>query len=205
MAAKLNIEILIKMLNERVEMSFSSQVKEELKNIEIALITEEITTIHETYTDLKNEIEAINSRLLDEESSSSDDATHLETLKLKTLRLEETISQENQKVLEVTSRFIGLQNEKMMYTERKKFAGNASDVENNIVRLKEEILELDKGINLLENENKHLEESIKREEEYLRNTNENVSFLKIKRSSLQNKFQIGVRELYELKSKKEIL
>ena len=32
MAAKLNIEILIKMLNERVEMSFSSQVKEELKN-----------------------------------------------------------------------------------------------------------------------------------------------------------------------------
>ncbi len=180
-------------------------LKDELKNIEIASITEEITAINETYKNFKKEIETLNVLLMEEESSSNDDASNLETLKLKALRLEDTISQANQKLIEATSRFIGLQNEKIMYTERKKFAGNVSDVENNIVRLKEEILELDKSINLLENENKHLEESIKREEENLRNTNESVSFLKIKKSSLQNKYQVSVRELFELNSKKEIL
>lgn len=180
-------------------------LKEELKNIEIASITEEITTINETYTNLKKEIEALNIELMDEDATSSDSATHLETLKLKSIRLDETIQSTNQKLMEVTSRFIGLQNEKMMYAERKRFAGNVSDIENNIIRLKEEILELDKGINLLENENKHLEDSLKKQEENLRDTNEKVSFLKIKKNSLQNKFQMGVRELYELNSKKDIL
>lgn len=180
-------------------------LKEELKNIEIATITEEITNINETYTKLKTEIEELNTMLLNEETSSSDDASSLETLKLKSLRLDEAISEESQKLLEMTSRFVNLQNEKMMYTERKKFAGNTSDVENNIVRLKEEILELDKSINLLENEMKHLMDNLGKQESNLRDTNEEVSLLKIKRNSLHNKYQINLRELFELSSKKDIL
>lgn len=180
-------------------------LKEELKNIEIATITEEITTIHETYTKLKNEIEELNARILDSDASSSDDASNIEALKLKNIRLEETISETNQKLLEATSRFVNLQNEKMMYTERKKYAGNTSDIENNIVRLKEEILELDKAIQLLENEMSHQTEDLKKQEHDLRETNEEGSFLKIKRNSMQNKYQENVRELYALTSKKEIL
>lgn len=180
-------------------------LKEELKNIEIATITEEITTINETYTKLKNEIEELNASILDSDASSSDDATNIETLKLKNIRLEENISETNQKLLEATSRFVNLQNEKMMYTERKKYAGNTSDVENNIVHLKEEILELDKAIQLLENEMSHQTEDLKKQEHDLRETNEEGSFLKIKRNSLQNKYQENVRELYALTSKKEIL
>lgn len=181
------------------------ELKEELKNIEIATITEEITTINETYTKLKSEIEELNALILDSDASSSDDASNIEALKLKNIRLEETISETNQKLLEATSRFVNLQNEKMMYTERKKYAGNTSDVENNIVRLKEEILELDKVIQLLENEMSHQTEDLKKQEHDLRETNEEGSFLKIKRNSMQNKYQESVRELYSLTSKKEIL
>lgn len=180
-------------------------LKEELKNIEIATITEEITDINETYTKLKTEIEELNAKILDEDASSSDDASSLETLKLKSIRLEEEISDNNQKLLEATSRFVNLQNEKVMYTERKNFAGNTSDVENTVVRLKEEILELDKSIKLLENETNHLTEDLKKQEHDLEDTNEEESFLKIKRNSLQNKYQENIRELYSLTSKKEIL
>lgn len=180
-------------------------LKEELKNIEIASITEEITALNTTYTALKSEIEDLNTHILESDTESSDDASHLEALKLKSIRLEESISETNQKLLEATSRFVNLQNDKIMYTERKKLAGNISDVDNNIVRLKEEILELDKGIKLLENEGKHLVDSLKKEEESLRDVNENVSFLKIKRNGMHSKYQGNMQELFVLNSKKEIL
>ncbi len=180
-------------------------LKDELKNIEIATITEEITEMNEAYTKLKNEIEELNNQILDSDSASSDDASSLEMLKLKSIRLEETISETNQKLLEATSRFVNLQNEKIMYTERQKFAGNTKDVENNIIRLKEEILELDKAVNLLENESRNLTESLKKEEDVLRNINETVSFTKIKRNSVQNKYQTTIQELFSLNSKKEVL
>ena len=113
------------------------ELKEELKNIEIATITGEITTIHEDYTKLNKEIEVLNKQMMEEDTASSDDASSLETLKLKNVRLEEKISEANQKLIQVTSQFVNLQNEKMMYTERKKYAGDAKEVSNNIVSLKE--------------------------------------------------------------------
>lgn len=181
------------------------KLKEELKSIEIATITEEITNINDTYTKLKSEIEELNTSLLDEDASSSDDASNLEMLKLKSIRLDESISDSTQKLLEMTSRFVNLQNEKVMYTERQKFAGNASDVENNIVRLKEEIAEYDKSIHLLENEIGHLAENVKKQEHDLADTNELESFQKLKRNSLQNKYQSNIRDLFELNSKKDVL
>lgn len=181
------------------------ELKEELKNIEIAFITEEITSINAIYTNLKDEIEELNTRLLDEETTSSDDASTIETLKLKSIRLDEKISDTNQKLLEATSRFVNLQNEKVMYTERKKFSGNKNDIENNIIRLKEEISELDGTIQLLENEIKHLNEKVKKQEQELRDANENVSLLKIKRNALFTKQQETIREIFSLSSKRDLL
>ena len=181
------------------------ELKEELKTIEIASITEEITEIKSTYTELKSEIDELNIKIVEEDTSSSEDATNLEGLRLKNLRLDEKINGLNTKLLDATSRFVNLQNEKIMYTEREKFLGNREVVENNIIHLKEEILELDKAINLLENETKHLSVNLKEQEENLRNTNENVSFLKIKRNSLQSKYQENMESLFSLKSRKEIL
>lgn len=181
------------------------ELKEELKNIEIATITQEITNINEEYTKLNQEIEALNKAILDEDTSSSDDASSLETLKLKSVRLDDAISEANQKLIQVTSRFVNLQNEKMMYTERKKFQGDAKEVANNIVSLKEEILEYDKTIQVLEAEIANLRDTLKSLEHDLRDANENSSFSKLKRNSLNSKLQANLRDLYELKSKADIL
>ena len=181
------------------------ELKEELKNIEIATITGEITTIHEDYTKLNKEIEVLNKQMMEEDTASSDDASSLETLKLKNVRLEEKISEANQKLIQVTSQFVNLQNEKMMYTERKKYAGDAKEVSNNIVSLKEEILSFDQAICVLDTEITHLKETLKEVEHNLREVNEKNSFSKLKRNSLHSKLQNNLRDLYELKSKQEIL
>lgn len=181
------------------------ELKEELKNIEIATITGEITSINEDYTKLNKEIEELNKQILESDTSSSDDASSLETLKLKNVRLDDAISEANQKLITITSSFVNLQNEKMMYTERKKYAGDAKEVSNNIVALKEEILEFDQAISVLENEIHHIKETLKETENDLREVNEKTSFSKLKRNSLHNKLQTNLRDLYELRSKRDIL
>lgn len=181
------------------------ELKEQLKNIEIATITNDIQIINETYAKLKIEVEETNAKLLDLDTTSSDESAKLETLKLKNIKLDEAINDMNTKLLSITSKFMNLQNEKLMYTERKKYTKAAIDVDQDIVKLKEEILELDKSINVLDNEATLLEERIKKLGHDLRDVNEEQSFNKIKRNSTNIKYQTNLRDLFSLKSKAEVL
>ena len=180
-------------------------LKEELKNIEIATITEEITNLNTEYQKIKEEIATINEELLEENTLSSQEASHLETLKLKNIRLEEEISKTNQSLLEITSQFVNLQNEKVMYTERKKFSGNMSDVEQNLIHLKEEILELNKAIHRLEEDCQKETTLLESSKRQLEENNEKESLLKVKRNSLQQKMQEYTYQLYSLESKRDVL
>lgn len=181
------------------------ELKEQLKNIEIATITNDIQIINETYAKLKIEVEETNVKLLELDTSSSDESAKLETLKLKNIKLDEAINDMNTKLLNITSKFMNLQNEKLMYTERKKYTKDTIDVDQDIIKLKEEILELDKSINVLDNEATLLEERIKKLGHDLRDINEEQSFNKIKRNSTNIKYQTNLRDLFSLKSKAEVL
>ncbi len=180
-------------------------LKEELKNIEIATITEEITTIEEKYHTLQTEMEQVKKELMQEEGKGIEDASLLETLKLKNIRLEEKISEQNQKLLDVTREFVNLQNEKVMYTERQKFSGNSKEVENNIVVLKEEVLKLEEAITLLETQMKQVSTSLEKQEKELQDCNEESSLLKVKRNSVSLKLQEQIHKLFECNNQKEIL
>lgn len=179
--------------------------KEQLKNLEIATITQDIENIHEEYDRLKKEIEADNEKLFSMDAKTSDEAAKLEELKLDNLKLEEKISTLNVELLSVTSQFVNLQNEKLMYTERKKYEGNALDADKDIVKLKEEILGLDKSLSVLEQEKRLLEEQIKKIDRELEEINEEQSMEKIKRNKANTNYQTNLRELYEAKSQKEII
>ena len=64
------------------------ELKEKLKNIEIASIVDDIEQIHVYYDKLKQKIEENNTKLLDLDTSSSDESAKLERLKLKNIKLE---------------------------------------------------------------------------------------------------------------------
>ncbi len=180
-------------------------LKEDLKNIEIATITDEITTIENDYTKLKDAIEKMNQQLLNENTSQSEFAGQIESLKLKNLRLEEEIAKKNQELLSVTSQFVNLQNEKVMYTERKKFKGDLTKLEKDIISLKEEILDLDKNIDLLENECTHIKKSYEEAKRALEENSEKEAMLKVKRNASNQKLQECIRTIFSLSSKRDIL
>ncbi len=179
-------------------------LKEELSTIEIATNTYEITTLNEEYNSLKNAIEILNKKLLETNSDSGKEGSTLEKLKLENVKLDEEITKTNAKLLDLTSKFMDLQNDKNMYLERKKYGENAS-LDTNILNLKEEINENDKMVELLSNDLKNLELDIKKREDELRNINEEQSYSKIKRNSLINTRNENLKNLFELKNKKDII
>ncbi len=180
-------------------------LKDQLKNIEIASITYDISQIHEEYAHLKSEIDQANEKLVNLDTSSSEEASKLEMLRLKNMKLDEAINDLNNKLLDITSHFINLQNEKLMYNERKKFDQNAINMDDNIISLKEEILNIDKNISGLEAEINIINDQLEKIEAELREIDENACYAKLKQNTINNKYQENVRSLYNLKSKEEIL
>jgi chromosome segregation protein len=85
-------------------------LKDELKNIEISLIVDDITNINQEYSKIKTDIDEIKENIMEIDTKSSDEASKLEMLKLKSIKLEEEINNTSNKLLQVTSKFVNLQN-----------------------------------------------------------------------------------------------
>ncbi len=180
------------------------KLKDDLSSIEIATIVDEISIINEDYTKIKQEIEEINKKIVESDNENSKENSYLEQLKLKNIKLDEEIGKENAKLLELTSKFMNLQNEKNMYVERKKYSDGVS-FSNDILNLKEEILDSDKMIEVLSNEINNIKSNIKEREKELKNVSEEQSYNKIKRNSLLKNRNENAKELLALKNKKDIV
>lgn len=181
------------------------ELKDKLKNIEVATITDEISHIETKHRTLEQEINDLNQCILKEESDASKESSALEELKLKSMKLEEQINNLNQELLKSINEFKNFQNERLMYQERKKYAENELNIDQNIIHLKEELNAFDRDINLINNEILNLEKELKKEENELRNVDETISLEKIKRNKLQNQLQVSTHSFFELNSKKQIL
>ena len=180
-------------------------LKEKLKNIEIASITHDIGNINLEYEKLQAEVADCNETLTVMGASSSDEVAKLETLKLKSLKLDEKINEVNAKLLKVTSQFVNLQNEKLLYTERKKYEVQQKDMDQNIVILKEEILKFDQDIQRINNEIQTVNKEMKKIDDDLRELDENICYLKVKKNASYKKYQDNMKEFYGLNSQEEVL
>ncbi len=196
-------------LNPLKEQSENAQkyldLKKQLEQIEISSITYDIHFLKEKYDGLEKDILSLNEELLKLDTTSSDEMVNIENLKLKNIKLDESISELNAKLLSVTSHFVNLQNEKVMYAERKKYEGKVLNADKDIISLKEDILSLDQSIAVLKNELESLNEQLRKLDHELQDVNEQQSLNKVKYAHLNTNYQKNVQELYSLKSKEESL
>ena len=113
-------------------------LKEELKNIEIALIANDVSSINIDYKKIKAEVEALGKELTKMTSTGAEDTSTLEKLKLENLKLEEEITKKNNEFLDLTENLASLEAEKLVTMERKKYNPNQSNLEEAMIKLKEE-------------------------------------------------------------------
>lgn len=165
------INLIIKELSETVEpLKAQSEIalkyityKKELENIEIALISSDITSLNFKYQDLVNQKDSINQQKLYIEAINKKDTSTVERLKLTNIKLDEKINECNRNFLSLTEEISKLESEKQIAIERKKFKVDDIKIENNITLLKENQLkqknnieQLKKDIALINNDYNNL-------------------------------------------------
>ena len=133
-----------------------NEYKDNLKNLEIALIVNDIKKINLEYNKLKQRNEELKSLIEELTAKINKDTATLEVNKLSNLEVEGTLNKLNQNLVDLEREIAETSAKKTMILERKKLNSNNDVTLNNVLNLKEEILSIGKNINSLEGEIKTL-------------------------------------------------
>ena len=180
-------------------------LKDELKEIEIGLITNDISAINNEYQTLKMDIETLSEELLDKESLSNTNNALIESLKLEVTKLEESINEKNTELIKVNSELAKLNADKDMMLERKKYEYNSDQVASFILSAKEEISNYEKDKTVLEADIDSFKEkynaSLKTKQEY----ENDLLTLKVNKTSLLTRIQDLNKTILNTENKIDIL
>ena len=181
------------------------EYKDELANIEVALITTEIEKLNTEYLEVKEHIKKLNDELIDLDSSNNVDSSKVEQLKLQSLKYDGEIEEKNNEITKLTEEIATLQSKKQITIERQKYEVNGDRLQESIVALKEEVLSLN---NAIEASSKEVS-SLKRELEVKQLKSMELIKLnednKNKKNSLSNEINTKTKEIMNLNNKIDIL
>ena len=178
-------------------------IKEELESIDIALIASDITSINLEYSKITEEIKNLKDKLLTLKDDSED--SKLETLKFRSLELEENLNRKKEELLKLTENLSDLNSEKKLTIERQKYETDNSVIDNNLLTLKEKELELSKNITICEREVADIEASVQKEREKGEDVKNKSLVLKVKKSTSSNALMDATKARFLLENKISIL
>ncbi len=206
----LRIDLIIKELdqtmvplkNESTKAEKYLAIKNDLEGIDIALICKDITDLNETYHSCQKEIE-----ILQKQVENKDNAKELVLEKLKTqnLSLENKITEKREKLLDLTKKLSEIENERILTVERTKYNKDEKLINENLVKLKSDILNKDKDLSLINKEIEELTKELNTLKENIENANAEILKLKVQKSSLNNSFINKNKEKIETENKIEIM
>ena len=179
------------------------EIKSNLESIDIALIVKDITSYNRKLGILNTEIETLKSKLLSLKSTNSD--SKLEKLKLKNLELEDKITQKREELLKVSEDLGSLNSEKQITLERQKYEVDNQAIDNNLLKLKEQQLQVQKNIDVAKKEVADIEASIADERQKGEDVKDKLLVIKVKRSTANNNLLENNKALFLLQNKIEIL
>ncbi len=123
--------------------------KSELENIEIALVTEEITNINYDYQKEKEKIDKLNEELLTLTTASTKNEAEAQKYKIKINKIDEEIKNVQTKLLSLTAEAEKLNGQKNIIVERQKYQTKDAKVHQHLLSLKERKEQLKNEINLV--------------------------------------------------------
>lgn len=141
------------------------KTKEELEQIEIALIASDIEKMNTEYQEKKKRIEELNQELLNSNFESSKGEAKVEEYKVRITKLETELSELQSSLLEMTKAVEQVNSQKAILLERKKYEVEDRKVHQEMVSLKEQELGMKNRIGLLEQELVSLEKERNTEQE----------------------------------------
>ena len=167
------------------------EVNDKLENLEIALITEDITNINFEYQESKNQIDHLNEEVLRLMTTGNQNEARIEKYRADITSLDEQIKAMQDKVLELTTLAERLNSKKILTQERQKNKTDDSKLHQSILDLKEKKLTTKNSIEELNGDIHHLKDDlnksaikIKEEENKQKDIKQNKNNLEIRLTNL---------------------
>ena len=182
-----------------------NEYKDNLKNLEIALIVNDIKKINLEYNKLKARNEELKSLIEELTAKINKDTATLEVNKLSNLEVEGTLNKLNQNLVELEREIAETNAKKTMILERKKLNSNNDVTLNNVLNLKEEILSIGKNINSLEEEIKTLNSKKEKLKANMDSIDNEELILRKNYVTESNEYNRKNKELLELNNRIDIL
>ena len=155
------LEIQVGPLKEQKEKAIEyGMLKDELSNIEIALVANDITNINYKYQDKKEIVEKLNNELIELSNKNRGNDVTIEQNRVEITKLENKIKEKQNELLNVTAEVEKINGQKQIILERKKYQVDDIKLHNNILELKENLLKIDTEINSVNNEIKLFNEEL---------------------------------------------
>lgn len=122
------------------------EVKEELENVEVALLAKDITDINNNYQEKKQKIEKLNNELLKLNTNNSGNESKITDLKVKIDNLNSDLTEKQKELLDATTKVEKINGRKNIILERKKYEVDNTKLHNNLVELEERKLKIETDI-----------------------------------------------------------
>ncbi|MDD3341305.1 MAG: AAA family ATPase [Bacilli bacterium] len=144
------VEDIIKELEGRVEplkkqkekALYYEKVQEELKELDLSLLTFDISNLHQIFEECKQKREVLNTEILGLYSQSNKGEAEVEVFKNKISILEKEVTEKQKELLEITSLTEQFNSKKQILLERKKYEVEDAKLHTALVALKEDELKL---------------------------------------------------------------
>lgn len=190
---------------ERTKALEYKDAKEKMENLDIAIITEDITKLSFQYRESKENLEKLNQEVIDTMTSSSKGEAEIEKIKLKITETDEKIKIVQAKVIELAEKTESLNSRRMIINERKKYEVDDVKLHENILRLKENELSLASEIKSLNDEISYLNEDLDVLFKKIEKETNNLNNQKREKEDIQKRLTILIRQSNNIEIKIERL
>ncbi len=200
------LEISLNPLKEQAEVATKYlNYKNELKDIEIALLASDIKKINDSYQANKDRLSTLNEEILNMDNSNSIDSSKLEGLKARQMKLDEDISKSSNELLRLTEELYSLEAKKQLLQERTKYEVEDQKLEANIINLKDDELNYKKNIKVLENNIKDITEEVKENKDTVDKITNELNELTVRKNTLLDELNRRNKEELNIKNRIEVL
>ena len=179
--------------------------KEELENVEIALIVNDIEKMNNDFQNTKKEIDDLNIEILELSKTSTIKEASLEQEKLTLTKENDNIHLLQKELINLTSEVERLNGEKNLIVERSRYDSNDIKVHNHILELKEKSLIINNEIESSKIDSDYYKEEYSNLENIIKDINNNIINLKTDLSNIENERNNYIRKELSFKHQISIL
>ena len=188
------LEVRIEPLKEQKEKAIKyKELNIDLENIEIALISEDITNLNFEYQNNKNKIDILKLEISKLTTDNSKYEAKIEDYKKNIINLDNEIKKYQDYLIKLTTEVEKINSRKAIILERQKYNVENSKVHENLVMLKEKELKLTTELNNLKNEKSIVENEIIDLSKKIDNLNIELNTIKNKKNKLNLDLQNNLK------------